>query len=93
MERCPTIGSEFIDTVEQMRKVQIEHAELAGGRDGHNQRFALTRVGQRKKALEKRVDAMLVQYHADLKKWLGFTGEKKHSEEQATYEVKTESGE
>ena len=89
MERCPTITSDFLELVEQLRKVQIEYHALASGRFGQSQRHALTRVEQRRKALEQKVDHMLVQYHEDLRKWISFTEPKKHSEVQVTYEVET----
>jgi hypothetical protein len=91
MNGCPTITTEFIERVEEMRKAQVEYYELATAKDAHNNRFVLTRMLQKAKALEQKVDAMMAQYREDIQKWIALTEPKKHSEVQGEYNFQSET--
>jgi hypothetical protein len=88
----PLVSDEFVDLVEEMRQAQDEEDGIESGRDGYNQKFALTRAKQKRKVKEQKVDAWILRYRADLIKWENWNGNKKHSEEQPYYNVEIENG-
>jgi hypothetical protein len=70
MATAPTITNELVDLVETMRQAQKHYDELINDREGRATQHQVRRAEQAKRDAETRVDAFLISYHLEMKKYL-----------------------